>query len=176
MSATESILEAPPVGAGWAIKHGLIGGLVAGIVFAMGEMISAWLMQGNAFMPLHMIAGVPLQQDPKAVEPGTALRVGMITHMLYSMALAVVIALIVASVAGLRASGARTVIFATLIGFIIWPLNFYVIAPMLDAPWFATETQPVLQFIFHTFLYGTVLGIYLAARLPKAVARVRAPR
>lgn len=167
MTAVERSFEAPPVGAGWAIKHGLIGGFIAGVVFAMGEMIGAQLMQGNAFMPLHMIAGVPLQQDPKTIEPGTAIPVGMIAHMMYSMALGVVIAWIVASVAGLRASGARTMMFATLVGFIIWPLNFYVIAPLLNAPWFATETQPVLQFIYHTFLYGTVLGMYLTARLPR---------
>ncbi|MFN2431692.1 MAG: hypothetical protein ABR599_02530 [Gemmatimonadota bacterium] len=167
MTATESVFETQPLGSGWAIKHGLIGGFLAGVVFAMGEMIAARLMQGDALMPLHMIAGLPLQQDPKTIAPATAVPVGMIAHMAYSMALAAVLALVVAIVPGLRASGARTVIFATIIGFLIWPLNFYVIAPLLNAPWFATDTEPVLQFVFHTFLYGTVLGMYLAARLPE---------
>ena len=175
MKTAERSTRPSPIGAGWAVKHGLIGGLIAAVVFSMGEMVAAGIMEGNAFMPLHMIAGVPLQQDPKAIDPGIAVPVGVIAHMMYSMALGIVIAFIV-SVSGLHASGARTVMFATIIGFIIWPLNFYLIAPLLDAPWFATETQPVLQFIFHTFLYGTVLGIYLAARVPNAVARVGSPR
>lgn len=175
MTAAEQSVKPSAVGAGWAVKHGLIGGLIAAIVFSMGEMVAAGIMEGNPFMPLHMIASIPLRQDPKAIDPGIAIPVGVIAHMMYSMALGVVIAFILASISALHPSGARTVMFVTIIGFIIWPFNFYLIAPLLGVPWFATDTQPVLQFIFHTFLYGTVLGIYLAARLPKGVARVRAP-
>ncbi len=41
----------------WGIKHGIIGGIVAGIVFAMFEMVVAAAMMGADafFMPLRMI-------------------------------------------------------------------------------------------------------------------------
>jgi hypothetical protein len=60
------------------------------------------------------------------------------------------------------------VIFTTVLGLVIWPLNFYVIAPLINAPWFAQVTKPedqIMQAIWHT-LFGAVLGFYLASRLP----------
>ncbi|MDQ4077314.1 MAG: hypothetical protein M3220_13835 [Chloroflexota bacterium] len=150
----------------WVLKHGAIGGLIGAIVFAMAEMVAAWLSGGNFFGPLHMMASIPLQQPPPEIARGTALLVGTLFHLAYSVVLGIIVAYIVASVAALRNSSTATIVFATVVGFIIWPLNFYVIAPAINAPWFATETNPFLQFIFHTFAFGTVLGVYLAAQLP----------
>ena len=44
------------------VKHGLIGGVVAGTVFAMFEMIMAAILDGADafFMPLRMIGGIAL--------------------------------------------------------------------------------------------------------------------
>lgn len=161
---------------GWALKHGVIGGIIAGIVFALAEMIFVWLMQGNALMPLHMIASIPLQQQPTEIAPTTAIVVGTLFHMLYAMVAAVIIAYIVAVVSALRNSRAGTVIFATVVGFLLWPLNFYLIAPNINVPWFATQTAPVPQAIWHA-LFGLVLGLYLASQLPRAeVVETRRPR
>ncbi len=157
------------VDTGWAVKQGLIGGIIAGIIFAMFEMVIAWLLSGNFFGPLRMIAGIPLQQPPPQIAMGTAIVVGMITHMVFSMMFGVVVAWIVAMVAALRRSPAATVAFATLFGLVLWPLNFFVIAPLINAPWFMTEPSQLWQgFVAHTFMYGTVLGLYLARQLPGA--------
>lgn len=51
---------------------------------------------------------------------------------------------------------------ATVFGFALWIVNFYVIAPVAF-PWF-TQSPPVLQFVAHTFFFGTALGLLLAAR------------
>jgi hypothetical protein len=50
-----------------------------------------------------------------------------------------------------------------------FPLNFYVIAPLINAPWFAQMTEPTavfLQALWHV-VFGAVLGWYLASRLPR---------
>ncbi len=54
-----------------------------------------------------------------------------------------------------------------LVGFVLWPLSLYILAPLVNAPWFATDTDPFQQFLWHTFVYGLVLGLYLASRLPQ---------
>ena len=162
--------------AGWAIKNGVIGGIIAGIVFSVAEMVAAWVTMGKPTAPLHMIAGIPLQRDPMTIDDGTAVVVGMLAHMVYSMAVGVIVAFIVRWVSVLRSSPAATVIFATVLGLLAWPLNFYVVAPLINAPWFAAVTNPsdqIQQATWHA-LFGAVLGLYLASRLPRtASAAVR---
>lgn len=166
MAQVSNGAESHSLDTGWAIKHGLIGGLIAGITFAMAEMIAGAIFKGNPFMSLYGIAGLVLQTPPDQISQGTAIIVGGLAHMIYSMMLGVIVAYIVANFPALYNSSVATVVFATVIGFIIWPLNFYVLAPILNAPWFQKE-DPIQQFIWHTFMYGTVLGLYLASRLPR---------
>ncbi len=47
----------------------------------------------------------------------------------------------------------------SLFGLVLWLVNFYVIAAMAF-PWFL-EANPIVQFIAHTFFFGTVLGYSL---------------
>lgn len=157
----------PTIDTGWILKHGVIGGVIAGIVFAMAEMIFAGLMQGKPFMPLHMIASIPLQQEPTQIGQATAITVGMIAHFIYSMLLGVIIAYLVAHIGALRNSPNTTVMVTTILGFLSWPINFYLIAPIINVPWFATQTQPVPQATWHA-LFGLVLGLYLASKLRQA--------
>lgn len=157
------------VNGSWAVRNGIIGGIIAGIVFAMAEMIAAWVTQNNFLGPLHMIAGIPLQTPPDKISDTTAIIVGLITHMVFSMVFGVIVAYIVASVPALRTTPIVTVVFATIAGFILWPLDFYVIGPIVNAPWFAQKTDPIQQFLWHTFAFGTVLGLYLASQLPRAI-------
>ena len=161
-----------PLGAGWAVKNGIIGGLLAALVFAALEMLGSWIMQGSLDAPLRMIAGVPLQQPPDQIDGNTALIVGLISHMAYAMVVGVIIAFIVAGVPALRRSASATILFSAVVNLITFPLNFYVIAPLLNAPWFAQTTDPMmimLQALYH-LVFGAVIGWYLANRLPVTVS------
>ena len=154
------------------IKHGLIGGIVAGIAFAMFEMIMAALMMGAAafWMPLRMIGGMILGQQ--ALDPSyplaTAAVVGLITHMVLSMIFGAVFGAIVSAVPALRSTTGALLGAASIYGLALWLINFYLIAPAVGWVWFPTGTNPVVQFLAHTFFFGTVLGFYLD--------RVLAPR
>lgn len=154
---------------GWAIKHGIGGGVLAGIVFAVAEMVGARLIQGNPFlMPLAAISSVLIGDPPPQVvdEYSTAsfVLIGLATHMVLAALFGVIFALFVAKVRAVQSFGA-IIVWASVWGLALWVINFYVLAPLIGRPWF-TEMAPVQQFVYHTFFFGTVLGIYLAAVRP----------
>jgi hypothetical protein len=159
----DSTMHSTDVGR-WA-KHGVIGGVLAGLVFALFEMVMALAQMGAGafFMPLRMIGGIALGDT--ALDPGTSLLVaggvGLLVHMMLSAAFGLTVAVVAALVPLLRRSTAALLAWASLAGFALWITNFYVIARILGWPWFPDGTDPVIQFIAHTFVFGTLLGLYL---------------
>lgn len=153
----------------WAIKYGLIGGIIAGVLFALMEMIYAWVAKGDFWGPIRMIASIPLQQPPPQIPLTTAIVTGLLSHMFFSMVFGVVVALIVSALAGASSmfrSPTAIVVFAALFGLLLWPVDFYVIAPLIGVPWFATQTNAFWQgFVAHTFFFGAVLGWYLTTKV-----------
>ena len=131
---------------GW-FKHGLIGGAVAGIVFAIFEMVMAALLDGADafFMPLRMIGGIALGQQ--ALDPETSLLVagatGLLVHMVLSMAYGVGVAGVARYVPALSASATALVLWASVTGLGLWLVNFYVIAPIGGWTWFPDGTITV---------------------------------
>ncbi len=150
---------------GWVVRHGIIGGIVAGLVFAVAEMIGSVLMGDQLLAPLSAFASVPIGQPPPEIDMSTALVVGPLWHLLLSVIYAVVFAVAVQMVPALRSSTAAIVVAATVWGTVLWAVNFYVVAPAIGRPWF-TMAPVIPQFIFHAFFYGTVLGLYLASVRP----------
>lgn len=158
----------------WA-RHGLIGGIAAGIVFALFEMIAAAVLMGTEafFGPLREIGGILLGMQ--ALDPGfpliTAAGVGLLTHLVLSAVYGTGFAVLVAVVPALRSSSMMLIGSATIVGLALWLVNFYVVAPVAGWTWFAMA-NPVVQFLAHAFFYGSVLGVYLdrVARQPERVA------
>ncbi len=50
-----------------AVKHGAIGGIIAGLVFLMFEMVMAEVQSQSPFGPLQMIGGIALGEQ--ALDP-----------------------------------------------------------------------------------------------------------
>jgi len=149
------------------VKHGLVGGVIAGVVFAMFEMIMAAILNGTAafFNPLRMIAGIALGQQ--ALQPGYSLAavivVGLILHMMLSAAFGVVFAGVLRSVPTLTGSPVRVLVTTSLAGIGLWLVNFYGIATIAGWPWFPARSNPIVQLFAHTIFFGAVLGLYLNA-------------
>ncbi|MBI4493405.1 MAG: hypothetical protein HY690_11510 [Chloroflexi bacterium] len=149
----------------WGLQHGILGGIIAGIVFAMFEMVVAAAMMGADafFMPLRMIGAIVL--GPQALDPSyslaTAAVVGAATHMMLSAVFGVILGVLVAAIPGMAGSTVRLIALASAFGLLLWLVNFYVIAPVAGWVWFPNATNPVVQLVAHTFFFGTVLGIYL---------------
>jgi hypothetical protein len=143
----------------WGLGQGAIAGIVAGIVFAAYEMLASALMMGGDafFMPLRMIGAIIL--GPEALDPGYSLIGAGLAGLLVHVILAVIYGVIFGELATMLRGRVAFVAAGSLFGFVLWLINFYLIAPAAF-PWFL-ESSPLVQFIGHTFFFGSVLGYYL---------------
>ncbi len=143
---------------------GAIVGVVAGVIFAMFEMVMAAIMGDGFFMPLRMIGAIVLGEDAlmSSYSLVGAAAVGAIVHMMMSAIFGAVFGAIIALAPALRESNLRLVAAATVYGFVLWIVNFYVIAP-IAFEWFGMADSTV-QFVAHTFFFGSVLGLLMLAR------------
>lgn len=97
-SSQESIQE---FNTGWIIKHGIIGGVIVAIVFAVAEMIATALTGGSLWMPFQAFASVPLGTPPPKIPLSTAIPVGLIFHLIYTVGITVIFIFIWAKVSAL---------------------------------------------------------------------------
>lgn len=160
------IAQAQPRTEGWT-RNGIVGGIGAGVVFAMFEMIMAAILNGSSafFVPLRMIAGIAL--GPQALQPGyslvTVVVVGLGIHMMMSAAFGLVFAGILRSVPALASSPGMVLVSTSLLGIALWLVNFYGIANVAGWLWFPNKANPLVQFVAHTFFFGGAFGLYLNA-------------
>jgi hypothetical protein len=148
---------------GWWLTQGADAGLVAGILFAAFAMVTAWLTVGTLWLPLRMIGAIGL--GPAALDPGyplvTAAAVGVVVHMVLSVAFGAVFGAVVGTVPVIARSGGRLLAAASAYGLVLWVVNLYVVSPVFGWSWFPEQTNALQQFVAHTFFFGTVLGFYL---------------
>ncbi len=162
--ATASMTGVHPDTGRWA-KQGMVGGIVAGITFAMFEMVMAALMDGSAafFMPLRMIGAMVLGRE--ALDPGyalaTAALAGVIVHMVMSGIVGMAFGVIASVAPALARSRGMLIVAASVFGLLLWLVNFYVVAPAAGWDWFPDGTNESVQFLAHTIFFGTVLGLLL---------------
>ena len=162
-----TVLDERPAYSRWLL-HGIIGGVIAGIVFAMFEMVMAVVQLGSEsfFMPLRMIGGIALGE--RALEPATSLVVaggaGLAVHMMMSALYGATIAMVAAVVPQLRARTAWLVLWASVAGFALWIVNFYVIAPIAGLALVPGWDRP------RGAIHRPYLRVRLAARrLPRSI-------
>jgi len=147
------------------VRAGVIGGIIAGIVFAMFEMIMAAALNGSDafFMPLRMIGGMGL--GATALDPSTSLltagTVGLVIHMVLSMMYGLVVAGVLALVGSLTRSTSSILMVTSASGFALWIINFFVLAGLFGWRWFPDSQNIAVQFVAHTFMFGVVLGLIL---------------
>ncbi len=160
--------------AGSLVLHGIIGGIIAGIVFAMFEMAVAMIMGDSFFAPLRMIGSMVLGTE--ALSPTyplfTAAMVGLIVHMILSALYGVIFVYLLAYTNQLASSTGLLLLYGSLFGLALWIVNFLIIAPFVW-PQFTMVDQFWMGFVAHTFFFGTVLGGYIAAARPSGVGLAR---
>jgi hypothetical protein len=153
------------------MKRGMIGGLVAGAVFALFEMVTAAILGGgdSFFMPLRMIGAMLL--GAQALDPGYSLlaaaAAGLLVHGVLAALFGASFGLAISFAPVVTRSNGSLVVAAAVFGFMLWVVNFYVIAPLAGWDWFPADTDPLVQVVAHTFFYGAVLvlgvNVYLDA-------------
>lgn len=146
------------------IASGAIMGVIAGLIFAVFEMVVAGILQGTFWGPLRMIGAIVLGSG--ALDPGysllTAIIAGLIVHVVLSAIYGIIFGVIAAALPKAHQNRINLIWIASAFGLLLWLVNFYIIAPLLF-PWFTTA-NPIVQFIAHTFFFGTALGLLLTTR------------
>jgi len=144
------------------LRYGIPAGIIAGLIFIVVEIIVAGFSGGNFIGPLKMIAGIPLQQPPETITNRDALVTGFSFHMFYSLVFGLIAASLVVTISAFRSSPIRLIYLGTLFGILIWFINFYILAPAVNAIWFS-KANPLTQFLLHALGFGMILGIYFAS-------------
>ena len=135
MSATGMTRSEPRL-ADW-LKHGLIGGVIAGFVFAVFEMIVAAILDGPDmfFMPLRMIGGIALGEQ--ALDPGFSLAVagvaGLVVHVVLSAVYGIGVAGVARYLPFLASSATTLIVWSSIAGLALWLVNFYTSSPRSQA-------------------------------------------
>ena len=138
----------------------LEGGILAGLAFAIFEVVAAIVLTGpaHAFVPLRMIAAMVL--GPHAMDPGYSLAaaasVGLLLHLILSMIFAAIFAALIPGTFATRSE----IELGMFYGLMLWLANFHLIGPALGWVWFAQQPMPMplAQLTAHTVAYGAVLG------------------
>lgn len=162
--ATRAITGRQPDTGRWLVQ-GAIGGVIAGLIFALFEMVMATVLMGAEafFMPLRMIGAIALGAG--ALEPSyslaTAAIAGLVVHMILSPIFGVVFALLASLAPAARRMPGALIAAAGVYGLLLWIVNFFVIAPLAGWVWFPNGTNAVVQIIAHAAFFGAVLGLYL---------------
>ncbi len=147
------------------LRAGIVGGVIAGIAFAMFEMIAAAVLNGGDafFMPLRMIGAIAVGKS--ALDPTSSLvtagGAGLVVHMALSMMYGVAVAAVLSLVPALSRSAISIVVVASLAGFGLWITNFFVLAGVFGWQWFPDGQNVAVQLVAHTAMFGSVLGLTL---------------
>jgi len=135
------------------VIRGAIGGAVAGVVFGALNMWFAQSIGMPADMPLQMIATIVQGDD--ALAAGTASPVlGLVVHMILSMAFGVGLALLVRRT---RSDAVRATVGLGF-GLVLYLVNFLVLSPIAFAV-FQDANQP-LELATH-LIFGSVAVLFL---------------
>lgn len=146
-----------------SLLRGAACGFLAGAVFAQAELVAVTTTGESPLLPFRLFASLWLGKvGLTIVDASKAVVVGAVVHSILSAAFGAIYAF-----AWLRArpiwgsSWERSAVFGTSFGFLLWAVNFQVVAKALF-PWFLQASQP-RQLVLHAFFFGLPLGLAFAA-------------
>jgi uncharacterized protein YacL len=149
---TARVGTAPPEAMGRRLLRGAIGGIVAGVPFAVITMWFAATTGGGWLAPLKLISTIVLGAG--ALEAGTAQPwLGAVVHMVLSAVIGMVFALIAPA---LHTNGAAA-LAGTAYGALIYVVNFLIIGNTI-LPQFQMPNQP-FELVMH-IVFGTLLSFF----------------
>ena len=150
----------------WNIaKKGVIGGLFAGILLLVFEIVYSAIARSAALAPFRMIAAIPLGSFAfDGLAPlSLVISLAVAFHLVYSIFYGGLFALSLSLFPILTENTILTLISGFVYGLCIWILNFYVVSPTVGWVWFAQQTDWFWDgFFSHGIVFGLILGGYLA--------------
>jgi hypothetical protein len=144
--------------------HGFVGGIVAGTVFAVAQIVASVGSGEDPVTPIRMFASLAL--GAPALDPrmpiGAAVAVGLAVHYALSCAWGGLYSTLMGTLwrRGRMRLGVES-LAGMAFGSMIWLVNFHVIGRLIF-PWFL-ETPQFQQWVIHALFYGLPLGVTLTA-------------
>ncbi|MFW5739483.1 MAG: hypothetical protein ACOC1F_03865 [Myxococcota bacterium] len=144
-------------------KEGIGFGILAGLIFALVEIIAAAAMGNPVFGPFRMFASIVLGSAAlQTVSLGTAIIVGSFVHVVLSGLFGLAYGLFNSRLSTeTETSWSRQVLLGLAFGGLVWLVNFQIIA-RIAYPWFLNAPQ-FLQLVMHALFFGVSLAIMYAA-------------
>ncbi|MCL5961999.1 MAG: hypothetical protein M1358_22250 [Chloroflexi bacterium] len=144
------------------LLQGIIGGLIAGLVFLLADMVIASALGMPLLAPLTTMSSIVL--GPQAMAPTfpmvTAVIVGLLVHGVLSSIYGIVFAYLLAVSRQLAASVGFVVAYGFVYGAAIWVLNFLT-RRSRRWPQFTMVDQLWMGFVPHAIFFGLPLAGYL---------------
>lgn len=144
---------------------GALGGVIAGSIFGLAQVIAAILQGHSAWAPLQAIAALLLGpatlQAPNLSPAVVVTAIGV--HYGLSVVFGIALAVVSMSTVAVGTSLGGAVVAGMVWGFAIWLVNFFLIAPVAFE-WFTNENRAV-QLVLHVLFYGAPLGYVLGRTL-----------
>lgn len=146
-----------------AASEGVAAGFLAGIVFAIAEIIAAGARGSPPLTPTRMFASVVFGRDAlSSMSLGLAFVLGMIVHLTLSAIFGAVYGALNSPASDrVRRSYAAQAVLGLGFGLLLWVLNFQLVA-RVTYPWFLRAPQG-LHALMHALFYGLPLGLMFAA-------------
>jgi hypothetical protein len=160
--------EQNPIADQYPIRLGVAGGIVAGIIFTAYAMMMGWLLNGDLFKPLRMMAAITLGENALA-HWNSLLAVTL--HGIFVMGIFAVVSGIFFNRAisrrrYLASSRPLLLLAGVLYGTLLWITIYYIAAPVFGWLWFPLENNPLVEgFIAHALFFGAVIGLFFSQRL-----------
>lgn len=144
----------PPLG--WWLDRGLSGGVVAGLVLGLFEVVVLGPETAPRLVGAILVADA---LDPSSPLLGAAVT-GVALHVLLAAAFGAFFAAVMSS--GEMSPSTRVLVLAGgLYGLVLWAVDFYVVATLAGWDWFPAITDPLNQAVAHGVFFGGVLGLYV---------------
>jgi len=162
-----------------SIKSGVGSGLIAGVVFAIAQVIATVAMGEPAIVAFRRYASILLGPPALASLPaGTVISIGLFAHLYLSAMYGLFYGVYNSALTmPTRRSFARQAAVGSLFGVMLWLINFHVFA-LYRYPWLL-ELPRLPQLVLHALCFGLPLGLLYAAfdgRVTRRLVSDRSPR
>jgi hypothetical protein len=148
----------------------VLGGLYSCVIFMAFEAATSWLFSGNPLLPLQFFA-IPFL-GMEAVAGGTGgigvVAAGLAVPISVSILSAYFLVAVLSHFPKLAAGMESLIVSACVLGYLLWILDFLMIAHLALPRSITSDIHPGLHgFIGHVFFFGMTLGLHVHRRQEK---------
>ncbi|HLL83283.1 MAG TPA: hypothetical protein VK420_11550 [Longimicrobium sp.] len=160
----------------FSLLDGVVGGQMAGGLFALMQMLAAAAGDGSAWLPWRLAASLLLGSGAvSAPASASIVLAGLFVHLMLSAFFGALWAVAARLLwPAMRDNLGSHAALAALYGAGVWLLNVQLIARGMF-PWINSYDSPA-QVLLHAFAYGLPLGLYVATRVRAVDAAVEQGR